>query len=91
MSGLIKKLLDQALWKYSSVLIAQPFEVAKTILQCYDATAADGTKRTIRRRNDIHGYGEEIHDDDDDDDDVCHCLENIAPATLYSLQSASFR
>jgi fusion and transport protein UGO1 len=29
----IKELLDELLWKYTSVLMAQPFEVAKTILQ----------------------------------------------------------
>ena len=28
-----KKILDQAIWKYTSVLLAQPFDVAKTILQ----------------------------------------------------------
>ncbi len=32
-----KKLLDQALWNYTSVLLAQPFEVAKTILQIREA------------------------------------------------------
>ena len=31
--GMIKNLLDQALYKYTSVLLAQPFEVAKTVLQ----------------------------------------------------------
>lgn len=31
----LKALLDQALWKYSSVFMAQPFEVAKTVLQCH--------------------------------------------------------
>jgi fusion and transport protein UGO1 len=30
----LKALLDQAIWKYSSVFMAQPFEVAKTVLQC---------------------------------------------------------
>ena len=29
----IKELLDELLWKYTSVLMAQPFEVAKTIMQ----------------------------------------------------------
>jgi fusion and transport protein UGO1 len=33
-----KKLLDQALWNYTSILLAQPFEVAKTILQVHQAT-----------------------------------------------------
>lgn len=68
-SELLKKLLDQALWKYSSVLIAQPFEVAKTILQCHvGAPAADGTKRTERRRNDTGRYGGGAYEDED----VCH-------------------
>src|SRR6266498_1138870 len=30
-----KGLLDQAVWKYTNVLLAQPFEVAKTLLQVY--------------------------------------------------------
>ncbi|MCJ1357516.1 MAG: mitochondrial fusion and transport protein ugo1 [Icmadophila ericetorum] len=30
---IIKALVDQALWKYTSVLLAQPFDVAKTLLQ----------------------------------------------------------
>lgn len=29
----VKTLVDELLWKYTSVLMAQPFEVAKTILQ----------------------------------------------------------
>lgn len=29
----VRELLDELLWKYTSVLLAQPFEVAKTILQ----------------------------------------------------------
>ncbi|KAH4252613.1 hypothetical protein HBI04_207500 [Parastagonospora nodorum] len=37
-AGHAKKLLDQALWNYTSVLLAQPFEVAKTILQIHEAS-----------------------------------------------------
>lgn len=37
-----KSLVDELLWKYSSVLMSQPFEVAKTILQ-------------IRHQDDIGG------------------------------------
>lgn len=29
----VKDLIDDLLWKYTSVLMAQPFEVAKTLLQ----------------------------------------------------------
>lgn len=32
----IKELVDELVWKYASVLMAQPFEVAKTILQARD-------------------------------------------------------
>lgn len=33
----LKELIDELLWKYTSVLMAQPFEVAKTILQVRSA------------------------------------------------------
>lgn len=32
-ADIVKRLLEQALWKYTSILLAQPFEVAKTVLQ----------------------------------------------------------
>ena len=32
-SDIGKQLVEQALWKYTSVFLAQPFEVAKTVLQ----------------------------------------------------------
>ena len=32
-AGILKRLLDQVAWKYTTVLLAQPFEVAKTVLQ----------------------------------------------------------
>ncbi|ROT39059.1 mitochondrial fusion and transport protein Ugo1 [Sodiomyces alkalinus F11] len=37
----LKELIDELLWKYTSVLMAQPFEVAKTVLQVrsYDEDA----------------------------------------------------
>ena len=31
--AIIKGLVEQAMWKYTSVFLAQPFEVAKTVLQ----------------------------------------------------------
>lgn len=40
-TGSAKKLLDQALWKYAGVLMAQPFEVAKMILQVRVAQEED--------------------------------------------------
>lgn len=35
LSEWIRDALDAAIWRYTSVLIAQPFDVAKTILQAY--------------------------------------------------------
>ncbi|MCJ1467505.1 mitochondrial fusion and transport protein ugo1 [Pseudocyphellaria aurata] len=32
-ADIVRSLLEQALWKYTSVFLAQPFEVAKTVLQ----------------------------------------------------------
>ncbi|RMD40543.1 hypothetical protein DV735_g4610, partial [Chaetothyriales sp. CBS 134920] len=49
----IKKLLDQAVWKYSTVLMAQPLEVAKLILQVHvvgDDEEEDDGKRQPRGR-----------------------------------------
>src|SRR5580700_6032952 len=39
----IRSLLDDALHKYVSVLLAQPFEVAKTILQVKSQASTNGT------------------------------------------------
>jgi fusion and transport protein UGO1 len=39
----LKSLLDQALYKYTSILLAQPFEVAKTLLQVRSQASGDGT------------------------------------------------
>ena len=36
-AGIFKGLVEQALWKYTSVLLAQPFDVAKTVLQVHVA------------------------------------------------------
>ena len=32
-TAVIKGLVEQAIWKYTSVFLAQPFDVAKTVLQ----------------------------------------------------------
>jgi len=36
-----KKIVDQAIWKYTSVLLAQPFDIAKVILQVRLAAASE--------------------------------------------------
>ena len=37
LAEMAKKLVDQAIWNYTTVLLAQPLEVAKTVLQVYQA------------------------------------------------------
>ena len=39
-ADMTKRIVDQAIWNYTSVLLAQPFEVAKIVLQCYQADSA---------------------------------------------------
>jgi mitochondrial fusion and transport protein UGO1 len=50
-----KSLADRALWNYTATVMSQPFEVAKVVLQCYDAGtisqsngAIDGRKTHTR-------------------------------------------
>ena len=49
-----RQLLEAATWRYSRVLMSQPFEVAKTILQVYVAQDAEEEARLLdeRRRHD---------------------------------------
>lgn len=63
-SDWVRDVLDRALWKYASVLTAQPFDVAKTILQVYVVPdAQDGqTPRDDRYRSN-QGYGDEYYEE----------------------------
>ena len=55
-AGVLKRLLDQAAWKYTTVLLAQPFEVAKTVLQVqhggngHEISAHGALNEDMRRR-----------------------------------------
>ncbi|KAF2841349.1 mitochondrial carrier [Patellaria atrata CBS 101060] len=56
-AGMAKKLMDQAIWNYTSVLLAQPFEVAKIILQVH--IASDKTQATKPTPSSTpRGYGD---------------------------------
>jgi fusion and transport protein UGO1 len=44
----IRKTLDEALYRYVSVLLSQPFDVAKTVLQVKRQDGQDGSESTIR-------------------------------------------
>lgn len=51
-----RELLDRAVWKYSSALLAQPFDVAKTLLQIYVVPGEEETQdiHAARRRQSQH-------------------------------------
>jgi fusion and transport protein UGO1 len=49
-ADMAKRLVDQAIWNYTSVLLAQPFEVAKIVLQCHHA---DSTAPSMSTRGHI--------------------------------------
>ncbi|KAF2192077.1 mitochondrial carrier [Zopfia rhizophila CBS 207.26] len=70
-----KRLVDQALWNYTSVLLAQPFDVAKTILQVHQATGqtppgllVNGAEPRSRPNSYCSGKFEDYPSDDSDDD-----------------------
>lgn len=70
----VKDLIDELMWKYTSVLMAQPFEVAKTILQVrsHDELAAMGSTPlstpVAGKRSSFYGDGP-LHDDQESDSD----------------------
>lgn len=63
---LAKRLVDQLLWKYASVFLAQPFEVAKTVLQVqhgdegHKVNAQRSAAENMRRRP--NNYRDEKHE-----------------------------
>ncbi|KAJ9639986.1 hypothetical protein H2199_006219 [Coniosporium tulheliwenetii] len=68
LAEMTKRIVDQALWNYTSVLLAQPFEVAKTVLQCHLAPSVDApsgkSSRTSSQRPHRDAYGGEKYEDE---------------------------
>jgi mitochondrial fusion and transport protein UGO1 len=59
-ADVFKRLANQAVWKYTSVFLAQPFEVAKIILQCHLAASPEAVRRpthTISRSSSVRSHG----------------------------------
>ncbi|KAF2705796.1 mitochondrial carrier [Pleomassaria siparia CBS 279.74] len=85
LAGHAKKLIDQALWNYTSVLLAQPFEVAKTILQVHQATGQAPALITAvtdipKTRPDSYASGKFQHfPSDDSDDESPDYFTSVAP------------
>ena len=68
-TDIVKKLIEQAIWKYISVFLAQPFEVAKMVLQVQVAgpkqtTSAKRVAEDETRRRQGH-YHRDFYDSDD--------------------------
>ncbi|OCK79523.1 mitochondrial carrier [Lepidopterella palustris CBS 459.81] len=90
-----KKMLDKALWDYTTVLFAQPFEVAKTILQIHQAAgqtppsiAVNGEDIRSRPNSYPGGHSEDYPSDDDSDADSPSYFTSTAPrAQAYSPTS----
>ncbi|KAL0943220.1 mitochondrial fusion protein [Colletotrichum truncatum] len=85
----VKDLVDELLWKYTSVLMAQPFEVAKTVLQVRshdDVTLGPAIPTPIttpvwEKRQSV--YGNTMYDEaesDSDLDEPAYFTSNV-PAT----------
>ncbi|KAL2269011.1 hypothetical protein VTJ83DRAFT_3857 [Remersonia thermophila] len=88
----VKELLDDLLWKYMSVLMAQPFEVAKTIMQIraqddpggLEAAAAAAEEARQRRESQrIQMQDQEVHSEVDSDD------ESVLFTTAHTPRSSS--
>lgn len=65
----MKDLLDQALYKYTSVLLSQPFDVAKTILQVRNQARSNGAvvEKVVERQEAYR----------DDYNDVCVSADEV--------------
>jgi fusion and transport protein UGO1 len=60
----VKRTLDDWAYKYFSILLAQPFDVAKTVLQVRSQDAADGTVPVAEEgRACPSGYRDSIYSD----------------------------
>ncbi|KAF2844708.1 mitochondrial carrier [Plenodomus tracheiphilus IPT5] len=86
-AGHAKKLLDHALWNYTSVLLAQPFEVAKTILQVHEASsqvpglALEGKEWGHKSRPESFASGKfvDFPSDEESDEDSPSYFTSTAP------------
>lgn len=71
-----KTLLDKAVWKYTSVVLAQPFEVAKLILQARVAQEQDLDDRfNAGESSDVP----QDYEEDDEDDEEPNYFSSSAP------------
>ncbi|KAH8664622.1 mitochondrial carrier domain-containing protein [Xylariales sp. PMI_506] len=93
----IKDLVDELLWKYTSVLMAQPFEVAKTILQVRAQDDIEmletGTSSQITRASKVvspqqSSFDEQPYPESDSDDEPSYFTSNVP---VYATPTPSAR
>ncbi|ETN46413.1 uncharacterized protein HMPREF1541_00597 [Cyphellophora europaea CBS 101466] len=83
-TGSLKSLLDQAVWKYTSVLMAQPFEVAKVILQVRVAQESDLDEPSRSRQSSTSGahfHEAELEDSSDEEPNFFTNNSQFGPST----------
>ncbi|KAJ2896689.1 uncharacterized protein MKZ38_005289 [Zalerion maritima] len=87
----IKDLIDELSWKYTSILMSQPFEVAKTILQVRAqddlgaVPSAPSTPIAQRRRPGFQRSLYDLPDSDQDDDEPAYFTSSVpnTPTPLH--------
>ena len=78
----VKSLLDKAVWKYTSVLIGQPFEVAKLILQVHVAQEGQSNDKVVpadKRGEGFQGREGDEEDYSNSEDDEPNFFTSSAP------------
>ncbi|KAI4151557.1 MAG: hypothetical protein LQ340_003431 [Diploschistes diacapsis] len=77
----VKGLLDQGLWKYTSVLMAQPFDLAKVVLQVQDAGDVNDEEEESEKPRSNATSRTKPYDlpSDDSDDDSQSYFTSTAP------------
>ncbi|ATY61546.1 mitochondrial fusion (Ugo1) [Cordyceps militaris] len=93
MTRSVKELLDDLVWKYTSVLMAQPFEVAKTILQARNqdekALLSESVETEVSAMSfSSQGLGIPDHDSDSEGDESTFFTYN-GPDTPASTMRGS--
>ncbi|GIC89994.1 mitofusin complex protein UGO1 [Aspergillus udagawae] len=81
LSEWIRDAMDAAIWRYTSVLTAQPFDVAKTILQAYVVPDSQDGQRPAdeRRRSGRMDSFDESAEDSQTSDDESSYFTSAAP------------
>jgi fusion and transport protein UGO1 len=63
----VRRVLDQAILKYTSILISQPFEVAKTVLQCQYVPRREGRSKHHGHPRDSATAEEDVGDSEEEE------------------------